>query len=381
MKWRAALLTLFLVGCQTEVKKVEIKKIIEPTVACTLTGEPPLIVAHRGASGYVPEHTLPAYEVAIKMGADFVEPDLVMTKDGYLIARHENEISETTDVAKKYPKRKAIKTIDGEVKTGWFTEDFTLAEIKSLRAKERLEYRSHEQDGKYEIPTFEEVLVFVSLEQKKRGRTVGIIPEIKHSTYFRERGLAMEEKVITLLKKYDRNTPNSGLIIQSFEIANLKRLRRLTPVPLVQLLDDADKKPYDVVEAGGDLTYAQMATDEGLKAIKEYATWVSPHKSYIVAQTPGASTGVTLETDFIKRAHKVGLKVIAYTFRSDKNILPAAYAGDPKKEYFQFFRLGVDGVFSDFADHAVAAKREFFGLAANACQEGPGEANNPLPVK
>jgi glycerophosphoryl diester phosphodiesterase len=293
------------------------------------------------------------------MGADFIEPDLVQTRDGYLIARHENDMSETTNVSIKFPNRKKTKIVDGETKTGWFTEDFTLAEIKTLRARERLAFRSHKEDDKYEIPTFEEILGFLKLEEKARGKKIGIIPELKHSTYFNQLHLPMEESLVRLLNKYNMNQPQSLTIVQSFEVTNLKKLRSKIKAQLVQLLDDPDKSPFDLVTSGANplLTYQQMATPEGLKAIREYADWVSPHKNYIVAI--GADGQISGISDFLNNAHAAGLKVLTYTMRSEENYLAKAYKNNYASEYGLFFGLGVDGVFSDFPDHAVAAKKEY----------------------
>lgn len=298
----------------------------------------PIVVGHRGAPGYVPEHTLRSYALALDMGADYIEPDLVSTKDGYLIARHENEISETTDVAEKYPKRKRTKIIENESKTGWFTEDFTLAEIKNLRARERLPFRSHTEDGIHEVPTFEEILGFVKLQEKKRRRSIGLAPEIKHSAYFSQIGLPMESKFVRLLKKYNLNEKNSPIMVQSFESDNLRRLRALTAVRLVQLLDDPPRWPYD------------------LTAIREYAEWVSPPKKFIAPVDENGE--IHSVTDFVRSAQTAGLKVMPYTFRSDDIYLAKTYNGDPTKEYWLFFNQGVDGIFSDFPDHAVAAKKQ-----------------------
>lgn len=323
----------------------------------------PVIVGHRGAPGYTPEHTLKSYSMALDMGADYIEPDLVMTKDGVLIARHENEISQTTDVEKKYPNRKNTKVIENQKVSGWFTEDFTLAEIKNLRAKERLDFRSHKEDGLYEIPTFEEILVFVKLEEKKRKRMIGIAPELKHSTYFRSIQRPLEETFIRNLKKYKLDKPYvnelqppnvsalSNVLVQSFEVENLKMLRAKLAVGIVQLLDDPQLKPQDGVSVA---TYGEMATAQGLKAIGVYADWVSPSKDYIVKLTGEGE--ISNISNFIQDAHAVGLKVLPYTFRSDGPFLAKTYKGQSALEYELFFSLGVDGIFTDFADQAVAVR-------------------------
>lgn len=358
---RAAILILcvsVLPGCQAIIKKkgtdeggAKVKSVKEWVASsgakCVAR---PIVVGHRGAPGYAPEHTLKSYAIALDMGADFIEPDLVLTKDGVLIARHENEISQTTDVEKKYPARKNTKVVDGQTVSGWFTEDFTLAEIKNLRANERLGFRSHKDDGLYEVLTFEEILVFVKLEERKRKRPIGIAPELKHSTYFRSIGKPLEEPFVRLLKKYKMSGPN--VLVQSFEVENLKMLRSKLSVGIVQLLDEPYLKPQGSLNAS---TYGEMASAQGLKIISEYADWVSPAKNYIVKiNEAGEIHGIS---NFIKDAHEVGLKVLPYTFRSDEIFLAKAYKGQPALEYELFFGLGVDGVFSDFSDHAVRARQ------------------------
>lgn len=319
---------------------------------CLRPQSKPLIVGHRGAPGHVPEHTLRSYSLAIELGADVVEPDLVMTKDNVLIARHENEISETTNVSEVFPSRKTVKVIDGEKKEGFFTEDFTLAEIKKLKAKERLASRSHAEDGLHQVPTLEEIIQLVQQQEKLLNKKIGLIPEIKHSTYFRGLHFDVEKSLVGMLKKHKLNTKDSFVMIQSFEVGNLKNLRKMTPVSLVQLIEDPNKKPYDVEKAGGSLTYMAMISDAGLADIKKYADWVSPHKGYIVQVD---AKNQTHASDLVARAHKAGLKVMPYTFRSDKEFLSPAYKGNPSLEYLQFFNLGVDGLFTDFSDDAVKA--------------------------
>jgi glycerophosphoryl diester phosphodiesterase len=313
----------------------------------------PLVIAHRGASGYRPEHTLAAYALGARMGADFIEPDLVSTKDGVLVARHENEISATTDVADhpEFASRRTTKTIDGVALTGWFTEDFTLAELKTLRAKERipeLRPRNTLYNGRYEIPTFQEVI-----DLAKR-LDVGIYPETKHPTYFRAIGLPLEKPLVRALKRF-----RGPVFIQSFEVGNLKALDRETDAPLVQLLGARTARPV-----GFDRTYGEMATPAGLKEIARYADGVGPSKDYIV---PRDATGRSLApTTFVRDAHRADLVVHPYTFRNENAFLPlelrssadpAAY-GNAFAEYEQFFELGVDGLFSDNSDTAVEARED-----------------------
>ena len=297
--------------------------------------ERPLVIAHRGASGHRPEHTLEGYRLAIEMGADFIEPDLVCTRDGVLIARHENEIGGTTDVAERFPTRRRTATVDGRAVTGWFAEDFTLAEIKTLRARERLATRSHAYDGQFSIPTFEEVIELAQQAGKRRGREVGIYPETKHPAYFRSIGLPLEERLVASLTKAGWNRKDAPVFIQSFE-TNLRDLRPKTPVRLIQLV-----------------SAPAMVDDAGLKAIAGYADGIGPEKRLIV---PVDADGVLGQpTDLVRRAHALGLLVHTWTMRSDKEFLPAGYRGDPAAELRQFRELGVDGIFTDFPDVAVRA--------------------------
>ena len=300
----------------------------------------PLIIGHRGASGHRPEHTLESYRLASEMGADFIEPDLVSTKDGVLVARHENEIGGTTDVAVKFPDRKATKTIDRQSLTGWFTEDFTLAELKTLRANERLAFRSHEFDCRFEVPTFDEVIELAQKLGRDRGRTLGIYPETKHPTYFRGIGLPLEQKLLASLAKYGWDKKESPVFIQSFETDNLKDLRKLTQVRLIQLTD---------------VRSPERLTDAGLKAIAQYADGIGPDKSSVIPVNADRTVGPP--TDLVQRAHAAGLLVHIYTIRIDKEFLSPSYDGHPELEYQRFAALGVDGMFTDFPDAAVKALR------------------------
>ena len=300
----------------------------------------PIIIGHRGASGHRPEHTLESYRLAAEMGADVIEPDLVATRDGVLIARHENEIGGTTDVAERFPDRKRTRTIDGASITGWFSEDFTLAEIKTLRARERLAFRSHAYDGRYQVPTFDEVLDLAQSLTRTLGRPVGVYPETKHPTYFRGIGLPLEEALVASLEKHAMNTHDAPVFIQSFESGNLRALRPKTRVRLVQLVDLPSKLRLD---------------DEGLAEIAAYADGLGPIKTLIVP----AKTDGTLEapTDLVVRAHKAGLFVHVWTMRADPQFLSPSYNGRPEAEFEQFRDLGVDGIFTDFPDIAVRALR------------------------
>lgn len=294
----------------------------------------PLIIAHRGASGHRPEHTLAGYTLAIEMGADVIEPDLVSTKDGVLIARHENEIGTTSDVAAKFPARKTTKKVDGASITGWFTEDFTLAEIKTLRANERLEFRSHAYDGQFQIPTFEEVLDLAAEQSRETGRTISVYPETKHPTYFRSISLPIEEPMLASLKTRGMTTKTSPVFIQSFEASSLQRMRPLTGARLVMLVSN----PATV-------TAAKLAE------MKAYADGVGAEKRLVIPVDKDGKTQTP--TTLIADAHAAGLFVHIWTLRKEAQFLPASYAGDMAAEVRQFVSLGVDGMFTDFPDVAA----------------------------
>jgi len=322
----------------------------------------PLVIAHRGASGHRPEHTLASYELAARMGADYVEPDLVATKDHVLVARHENEISGTTDVADhpELASRRTAKVIDGVTVTGWFTEDFTLAELRTLRAKERipqLRQRNTIYDGRYRVPTLQGVIDLTRRLSRELGRPIGIYPETKHPSYFRAIGLALEEPLVAVLRANRLDRRRSNVFVQSFEVHNLEVLARRIDVPLVQLFGGRTSRPADDPR-----TYGELATPAGLAGIARYADGVGPSKDYIV---PRDGTGASLApTTFVRDAHAAGLLVHPYTFRNENSFLalelrrgadPAAW-GSAIAEYEQFFGLGVDGVFSDYPDTAIEAR-------------------------
>ena len=313
----------------------------------------PLIIAHRGASGYRPEHTLASYELAIDLGADYIEPDLVITKDGILIARHENEISETTDIANhpEFAHLKTTKTIDGEIKTGWFTEDFTIAEIQTLTAKERIpQLRPHNTayNGIFTIPTFAEIIDLAKHKSQAIRRNIGIYPETKHPSYFQAIGLPLEDTLLLNLQEI-----NSPIFIQSFEVSNLKELSQKTDLPLVQLINDIGK-PYDFVINNDPRTYADLLNQKGLQEIAEYAQAIGVHKNLLI---PRNSHGKLLSpTSLIIDAHAANLQVHAWTFRNEDFFLPLDLQGNPQKEYEIFFNLGVNGVFSDYPDMALTVK-------------------------
>jgi glycerophosphoryl diester phosphodiesterase len=327
----------------------------------------PLVIGHRGASGYRPEHTLASYELAARQGADYIEPDLVVTKDGVLVARHEPEISTTTDVVQhpEFAARKTTKLLDGVATTGWFTEDFTLAELKTLRAKERipdLRPQNTAFDGKLEIPTFQEVVDLRKRLSRELHREIGIYPETKHPTYFRNLGLPLEERLAWALRRNGLDNKRAPVFVQSFEVGNLQALEHVLRVPLVQLFGVKTARPYDFVVSGDPRTYADLATPAGLAFVAGYADSAGPSKDYIV---PRDATGRSLPpTTFVGDAHRAGLVVHPYTFRAENTFLPLelrssaspAEYGNFAAEVRQFFDLGVDGLFSDNPDWAVAAR-------------------------
>lgn len=321
----------------------------------------PAIIAHRGASGLRPEHTLEAYRHGIEQGADYVEPDLVMTRDGVLVARHENEISGTTDVAShpEFAGRRTTRPVDGRQVTGWFTEDFTLAELRTLRARERLpELRpaSAAFDGRFGIVTLEEVIELVRGESRARGRPIGIVAELKHASHFAAAGLEIEGALLPVLERHGI-AGDDPFFIECFEPLILGRLRSATSARLVQLIAESGTSAD-----GSAVTYGQMVTPKGLAQIAGYADAVGPAKSLIV---PRGADGASLPpTSLVSDAHAVGLLIFPWTFRSENIFLPAELRsgddpgahGDAAAEYRMFYALGVDAVFSDFPDDAVRAR-------------------------
>ncbi|MBN8812981.1 MAG: glycerophosphodiester phosphodiesterase [Sphingomonas sp.] len=316
-----------------------------------------IVIAHRGASGERPEHTLLSYQRAIEQGADFIEPDLVPTKDGVLVARHENNIADTTDVADhpEFAARRTTKTIDGEKLTGWFTEDFTLAELKTLRAKERLPKLrpgNTKYDGQAGIPTLDDVIALAKRASKETGRTIGIYPETKHPTYFASIGLPLEQRLVDKLKAAGWDRADAPVFIQSFEVDNLKKLKKMTRVRLIQLMAGSGG-PAD----GAQPSYKAMATPEGLKAVAAYAYGIGPELTMI---QPASGPATTLVTD----AHAAGLRLHPWTFRAENFFLLPDYRsganpvdhGRLKDEILYFIGLGVDGFFTDFPHVGVEAR-------------------------
>ncbi|GAB2876279.1 hypothetical protein GCM10027277_52110 [Pseudoduganella ginsengisoli] len=356
----------------------------------TLDGKAPIVLAHRGASGALPEETVEAYARAIEMGADAIEPDVISTRDGVLIARHDPNLAYSTDVAQhpEFASRKRTMNVDGEMQEGWFASDFTLAEIKTLGGMSTDAERPQEFNGKYKIATIQEIIDMI----KKSGRTIALYPETKNPTFHRQQGLPLEDKLLALLAGAGWTDRSAPVYIQSFEPGSLKYMRsKGSTLKMVQLIDadDVDLKtgkltyaapydrPYDWALAGDTRQFSAMVTPAGLAEIKTYADGIGPWKRYIVS-VKGAvgadgkvadvngdgkindlDTATLPPTTLVDDAHKAGLFVHPYTFRNEKRRLASDYKGDPKAEYKQFFALGVDGLFSDFADTALAARAEF----------------------
>ncbi|MBC8066444.1 MAG: glycerophosphodiester phosphodiesterase [Chlorobia bacterium] len=328
------------------------------TIIAAITFAPPIVIAHRGASGERPEHTLAAYQLALEQGADFIEPDLVITKDGVLVCRHENEIGTTTDVAAKseFAARKTKKEIDGKTFEGWFTEDFTLKELKTLRAKERLpdvRKANTAYDGQFEVPTFEEVLKLLRDWRKKSGKTVGVYPETKHSTYFGMMDLPLETPLVDLVKRYGYDKKDAPIFIQSFEQSNLKGLRRRTKARLIQLID-AVGRPFDWNLTEDKRTYTQLVSPGGLTEISMYADGVGVYKDYVIPRNAEGNLGEP--SSLVRDAKQSGLLVHVWTFRNEDQFLPKNLAGEPEEEIKRFIAAGVDGLFADSPATAVKAR-------------------------
>ncbi|MEA9411379.1 glycerophosphodiester phosphodiesterase [Flavobacterium sp. PL02] len=362
----------------------------------TLTGANPIVVAHRGASGYLPEHTIEGYTKAIEMGADFIEPDLVMTKDGQLVVRHEPMLSGTTNVSEipAFASKKTTKNIDGAMITDWFVSDFTLAEIKQLKAKQAFAERSQVYNNKYSIPTFAEVIALAKQKSAQSGRVIGIYPETKHPSFHEALGLKITDKLLEMLTAEGWNSASSPVYIQSFEVSNLQYIRSKSTVKIIQLLSCydvalngdliftvpegeiiSDGKPYDWHLKGDTRDYGFFRTQEGLDFVKTYANGIGPWKPFIIpykgtdVNKDGKADDINADgkvddvdkealspTTLISDAHKKGLLVHAYTFRNEEKRLLSNYKNNPTLEYQAFYKLGLDGVFSDFTDTAVQAR-------------------------
>lgn len=362
----------------------------------TLSGKAPLIVAHRGASGYLPEHTIASYTKAIELGADYIEPDLVMTSDGVLVVRHEPMLSGTTNVAEMpiFASKKTTKNIDGAMVEDWFVSDFTLAEIKQLKAKQAFSERSQEFNNLYEVPTFQEVIALAKQKSAQLGRTIGIYPETKHPAFHEALNLKISDKLLEDLTLAGWNNESSPVYVQSFEVTNLQYIRSKSTVKIIQLLSCYDValngdlifdvpngeaisngQPYDWFLQGDTRNYSFFTTDAGLDFVKTYANGIGPWKPFIIsykgtdANNDGIADDLNADgkindadkeaieaSDLITKAHARGLQVHAYTFRNESRRLLSNYHNNPILEYQAFYNLGLDGLFTDFTDTAVMAK-------------------------
>ena len=360
----------------------------------TLANVQPLVIAHRGASGALPEETLEAYARAIDQGADVVETDLISTRDGVLIARHDPNLDFSTDVAKRpeFASRKKTTTVDGETQTGWFASDFTLAEIKTLGALITDSERDQSNNGKFKVITFQELIDLVKIRSTQLGRTIAVYPETKNPSYHRALGLPLEDKLIAAITAAGWNSKTSPVYVQSFEPGSLKEMKtKGLQAKLIQLIDADDydlkagkltyaapyDRPYDWTLSGDTRLFSAMVTPAGLADIKTYADGIGPWKPYIVPIKGALDAAGNLRdvngdgkvnyndassqpaTTLIDDAHKAGLFVHAYTFRNEQRRLAFDYNKDPKAEYLQFYRLGLDGVFSDFPDTALEARSAY----------------------
>ncbi|WP_455358009.1 glycerophosphodiester phosphodiesterase [Streptomyces sp. SYSU K21746] len=330
----------------------------------------PTVIAHRGASGYRPEHTLGSYQLALDLGAHVIEQDLVPTKDGHLVCRHENDITGTTDVAAhpEFASRRTTKSVDGVSQTGWFTEDFTLAELKTLRAKERIPGVRQENtlyDGRWQIPTFEEVLRWAENEGRRRGKAVWLHVETKHPTYFRGLGLGLEEPLARLLRTYRRDKKHSPVFLQSFEPSSMQRLSKLVASPRVVLLSSAASRPWDFVQAGDPRTVADLVRPEGLKWIAGFAQGIGPTLDLVIPKDATGKLGTP--TTLVRDAHAHGLILHPYTLRNENSFLPLDFRrgtdpnayGDAFGAYRAYFEQGIDGIFTDNPDTGLLAAADF----------------------
>jgi glycerophosphoryl diester phosphodiesterase len=368
--------------------------------ATPLENKAPIVIGHRGASGYLPEHTLEGYALAIEMGADYIEPDLVLTKDGQMITRHEPMIGATTDVAShpEFASRKTRRMVDGVEYNDWFASDFTLAEIKTLHAVQSRADRDQQYNGLYPIPTLDEVIALAKQKSAETGRTIGIYPEVKHSTYHAElkdegnRKLFgphfFEKKLLNKLHAAYGNSACAPVFIQSFEVSNLIYLNLKTNIRLVQLIDADDvnadgsislaapyRQPYDFVVSGDARTFADLLTEEGLDFVRTYADGIGPWKPYLIKTVDDGidrngddkltinDRRVEGSTGVLEMAHEKGLHVHTWTFRNDAS----GYGfTDPKEEMTYYFDLGVDGLFTDFPDTGISARDESKNATGNA---------------
>ncbi len=350
----------------------------------------PLVIGHRGTAGNLPEHTLEGYALAIELGADYIEPDLVATKDGVLIARHEPNIIATTNVkdVADFASRKRKAVVDGVEEEGFFASDFTWAEIQQLRAVQAAGERDESFNGRFAIPSLDQIIQLAKRKSAEEGRLIGIYPETKHPTYHQNLGLALEDRLLAVLQRHGWNHRGAPVFIQSFEQANLKYLRTKTSVRLVQLIDADDvapdgtityappfDRPYDWAVAGRAGTFADLLTPPGLAEVRTYADGIGPWKPYLISAecikldsagkcVDANGDGKVNEADrkllgpsaVVAGAHAQGLLVHPFTFRNEQRRLASDYKGVPVNEYVAFYELGVDGLFTDFAETAVLAR-------------------------
>lgn len=362
-----------------------------PGALPTLDGKPPLVVAHRGASGQLPEETLEAYARAIELGADVIEMDLLSTQDGVLVTRHDPNLALSTDVAQhpEFAARKKTIQVDGETQTGWFVHEFTLAELRTLGATSTDAERPQQYNGRFKVPTFQEVVDLAKSKSRDTGRAIGIYPETKNPTWFRNLGLPLEEKLIAILEAAGWNSKSAPVFVQSFEPGSLKRMKAAgLKTKLIQLIDGDGvdlrtgamtyavpvDRPYEWTLAGDKRNFDVMVTPAGLAEIATYADGIGPWKRYIISikgtlgadgkpmdmnadgKVNDADASALPPTSLVADAHRAGLFVHPFTFRNESRRLAANYKGDPKAEYAAYYRAGVDGVFTDFADTAMAAR-------------------------
>jgi glycerophosphoryl diester phosphodiesterase len=386
---------ILIVSCKSYSTK---KTITTSQKQPTLSGEQPLVVGHRGTPGYLPEHTIEGYTNAIKMGADFIEPDLVMTKDGFLVVRHEPMLSGTTNVSEitEFAPRKTTKNLDGKSITDWFVSDFTLPEIKKLQAKQAFAERPQQYNNQYAIVTFEEVIALTKRKSKELGRTIGIYPETKHPSFHEAQNLHITDKLLEELTAVGWNNEEAPVYVQSFEVSNLQYIRSKSTVKTIQLLSCydvalngdliftvpegefiSDGMPYDWYLKGDKRDFGFFITAAGLDFAKTYATGIAPWKPFIISykgidadydgkpddinkdgKVDDADKTALLPTNLIVEAHKIGLQVHTYTFRNENHRLLSDYNNDPLLEYQAFYKLGIDAVFSDFTDTAVKARKQ-----------------------
>ncbi|MGI9257921.1 MAG: glycerophosphodiester phosphodiesterase [Gammaproteobacteria bacterium] len=331
----------------------------------------PIVIAHRGASGYRPEHTLAAYATAALQGADYIELDLVSTSDGQLIARHDNLLNLSTDVANRveFTDREMEKIVDGRPLRGWFSEDFTLEEIRQLRAVERvpdIRPQNALHDGAYSVPLLSEVIAVIQSLEAMLGRDIGLYIELKHPAHFEAAGLAMEQTLVNELTRHGYTSASDAVFLQSFEIRSLRRLNAITDLRLVQLLGSSGS-PYDVQGTSAQQTFAAMATATGLREIASYADGVGPDKDLLIPRDAAERLSISAATDFVADAHAAGLVVHPYTFRAENAFLPANLRssrseveyGDATEELSTFLELGIDGFFTDHTDIGLSAREEF----------------------